>query len=388
MSPRFRALLLVVLILLTACAPPTPTAVPTATPRPTAIPPTPVPPTPTPSPTATPVPPPAYPLAEPGPYAVGLRNYLFRDPARKNKVVTIALYYPALPSVAAAPGKVVQDAPPDLSGAPYPVVLGAAKGGGYFGIHLASYGIAFAGIDPQDVTPAWGAWLLQYPRDHLFALNQIAAGALEGLTGLLDPTNAGVEGYSFDSNSALQLSGARIDPEFYLKQCGEVATKEPELSNTWVTWWGICQPAEAWSDFVVLAGPAITESSDGLWLPLTDARIRAVMPMAPDFSWLFGPRGLAAVDRPVLLLANSQDVDAPYRFAVETWRDLPKEHGAMITFVGKGHMLIDDPVDLSHIRHLMVAFFGYHLLGRQEYAPLFSEEFVRQHPELAWGAVE
>ena len=372
--------LLVLLDLLAACAAPAPMPTPTPLPLPTATP-TAVPPTPTPTPAPLP-----YSLAEPGPYPVGLRNYLLRDPARKNKVVTIALYYPALAPAGATPGKVLPDAKPDLSGAPYPVLLAAAKEAGFFGIHLASYGMAFVGIDPQDNSPALGPWLIEYSRDHLFALDRIAAGDLAGTAGLLDPNKAGVLGYSFDSTPPLQLSGARMDPAFFLSRCAEVAEKDPDLYRTWVVPWGICVLAERWADWVALAGPAITESSDGLWQPLADPRIRAVMPMAPDIYWLFGPDGLAAVDRPMLLLANSDDVDSPYHFAVDIADAVPPQFGVMITFVGKGHNLILDEQDLGHIRHLMVAFFGYHLLGRQDYAPLFSEEFVKQHPELAWGA--
>lgn len=55
-----------------------------------------------------------------------------------------------------------------------------------------------------------------------------------------------------------------------------------------------------WEEFSALAGPDITVSTDGLWQPMTDDRILAVMPMAPEGAWLFGARGLATVDRPTL----------------------------------------------------------------------------------------
>lgn len=392
---------LVLLALLAACAAPTPTPTPTPTPAPTATPlPTAVPPTPTPVPTATPVAPPPYSLAEPGPYPVGLRTYLFRDPARNNKVVAIAIYYPALPSGGAAPGQFSRDAAPDLSGAPYPVLLAAAKEAEYFGIHLASYGLAFAGLDPQDNTPEFGPWLLNYPRDVIFALNQIAAGQLERLSGLLDPDHAGVFGYSFDSYSTLQMSGARIDPTYWQAGCATDAAVEGVLSVGWINAWGMCKPWVKWDEFLALAGESITRSDDDLWQPLAappcedravppcedraDPRVRAVMPMGNDALLLFGPRGLAAIDRPTLVLESSRDEGYP--IAAKMFEFMPQQWAAMITNIGHDHMILLDPVGLGHIRHLMVAFFGYHLLGRQEYAPLFSEEFVKQHPELAWGA--
>ena len=35
--------------------------------------------------------------------------------------------------------------------------------------------------------------------------------------------------------------------------------------------------------------------------------------------------------------------------------------------------------------HFAVAFFGYHLQGREDLGFYFSEEFVGQHDNLAWG---
>jgi hypothetical protein len=35
--------------------------------------------------------------------------------------------------------------------------------------------------------------------------------------------------------------------------------------------------------------------------------------------------------------------------------------------------------------HFAVAFFGYHLQGRQDLAGYFSEDFVAQHDDLVWG---
>jgi predicted dienelactone hydrolase len=313
---------------------------------------------------------------------------MFRDAARNNKVVAIALYYPAVAAESAGDGKVIQNAAPDVSGAPYPVVLAAGKEATYFGVHLASYGVVFAGLEPQDNSPSWWLWLIDYPRDVIFALDQMAAGQLDGFAGILDPEHAGVLGYSFDSNPPLQMSGARMDPAFYLAQCAATASGQSTLWASWVAAWGICARADKWDEFAAVAGASITRSGDGLWQPLADPRVRAVMPMAPDFYWLFGERGLAAVDRPMLILANSDDVDSPYSLAVETLQHLPEQYGAMITFVGKDHGIIFDPADGDRMRHFVTAFFGYHLLGCGEYAHYFSSEFVAQQAGLAWGVYQ
>ena len=64
--------------------------------------------------------------------------------------------------------------------------------------------------------------MIDYPLDLVFALNQIAAGPLEGLEGVVDLDHAGAMGYSFDGYTSLALSGARVDPEFLsvnLRRC-------------------------------------------------------------------------------------------------------------------------------------------------------------------------
>jgi hypothetical protein len=40
---------------------------------------------------------------------------------------------------------------------------------------------------------------------------------------------------------------------------------------------------------------------------------------------------------------------------------------------------------MQRMNHLATAFFGYHLQGRQDYANFFSEDFVAQFDDLAWG---
>jgi hypothetical protein len=37
------------------------------------------------------------------------------------------------------------------------------------------------------------------------------------------------------------------------------------------------------------------------------------------------------------------------------------------------------------MRHFATAFFGYYLQGREDYAEYFSEDFVTQFDDLAWG---
>ena len=147
--------------------------------------------------------------------------------------------------------------------------------------------------------------MIDQPLDILIRLDHVAATPPDGLEGVLDTEHAGVIGYSFDGYNALAMSGARIDSAYYLGNC-------PTPDATTAALLGLlsafdCAPASEWDAYVVRAGDAVAPGEDGLWRPMSDERIRAAMPMAGEGWWLFGERGLAAVDRPVSTLAATGD---------------------------------------------------------------------------------
>jgi predicted dienelactone hydrolase len=223
--------------------------------------------------------------------------------------------------------------------------------------------------------------MIDQPLDILFALDQVASNSPQGLEGMIDAEHAGAIGYSFDGYNALALSGARIDPAQYLAQCPNPdATTEAILSSMSAF---SCVPAGAWYEFAAHAGEAITASEDGLWQPMTDERIRAVMPMAGEGWWLFGEKGLAAVDRPMLILVGTQD--ELYAENALIFEHLGTSDKALISFVGPGHMMVFNSKMVARMAHFATAFFGTHLQGREDLAWYFSEDFVAQHDDLAWG---
>ena len=234
---------------------------------------------------------------------------------------------------------------------------------------------------------SWGEWLIDYPRDILFILDQVAAKTIPGLEGVIDAERAGALGYSFDGYDALSLSGARVDPEFYLARCADPARDGPAPENWWVKY--ICAPAKEWDNFTANAGEAITTSEDGLWQPMTDERIRAVMPMAPEGAWLFGQRGLAAVNRPALIIGATNDSLNYYDLeAVFIYEQLGTPDRFLISFIGEGHMMIFNARQSEKMAHFATAFFGTYLQGRGDLKPYFQEAFVAQDDELAWGVYE
>jgi len=323
-------------------------------------------------------------LSEPGPYLVGKRNFDFEDMNRGSRQVGVSIWYPALQPEGSDLTFSIPDAEADYSGGPYPLLICSSKMAGTFVAKLATYGFVVAGIKGLDASDRWGMWLIDYPLDFLFALEQLSSSPLTGLEGILDTERVGTIGFSFDGYNSLAVSGARIDPEFYLAKCAKAKPQMPEPALWWITY--ICEMGGSWDDFVDHAGATIPFSDDGLWQPMTDDRIRAVMPLAPEGAWLFGERGLAAVDRPTLIIGATRDIANYYNLeAVYIFEHLGTPERTMISFIGESHDMIYDKDAIGRMQHFATAFFGYHLQGRQEWAAYFSEEFVSQYDDLAWG---
>ncbi len=325
--------------------------------------------------------PPSFPLSERGPYFTGNRAYTFADDSRNGREIQVTLWYPALKQTDADGRIITRDAVADMSGAPYPLILSSTRMAGTFAPYLISHGFTWASVDGIDTYSQMNEQMIEQPLDILFALDQVASSPPEGLEGMIDAEHAGAIGYSFDGYNALALSGARIDPEFYLAQCAN-----PDATNAVAESSFSCAPAREWDGFTAHAGEAITASEDGLWQPMTDERIRAVVPMAGEGWWLFGERGLATVDRPTLILVATQDGLYPENVVIFEHLGTPDK--ALISFVGRDHSMAYEPKMVARMAHFAVAFFGYHLQGRQDLAQYFSEDFVAQHDDLAWGAYQ
>jgi len=317
-------------------------------------------------------------LAEPGPYLVGKRTFMVEDASRANRPVSIVVYYPALQPTEPSSNLAYTDAEPDLSGAPYPLIVSSRKMAGTMVLNLVPHGFVWAAVDK-----IYDEQLYQQPLDILFTLEQVASNPPAELEGMIDAEHAGAIGYSFDGYNTLAMSGARLDPEFYLSQCPNFQANPRQF---WGTSENYCGPANDWEAFSAGAGPALTQSQDGMWQPMTDPRIRAVMPMAGEGWLLFGERGLAAVDRPTLIIAGTKDVLYPENALI--FKHLGTPDKMMISFVGETHDMIFTSDQISRMAHFAVAFFGYYLQGRDDLAWYFSEEFVSQHPDLAWGVYE
>jgi hypothetical protein len=57
----------------------------------------------------------------------------------------------------------------------------------------------------------------------------------------------------------------------------------------------------------------------------------------------------------------------------------------MISFVGHGHMMVTQPQPAKQIKHFVTRLFGYYLRDQEQYFDIFSEDFLDQFDDLAWG---
>ena len=330
----------------------------------------------------------SFPLSERGPYFTGQRTYTLIDESRDDREINLKVWYPAIKQTDDKGNTISQDAIPDMTGAPYRLILTGLNSGNYiFKSHLASHGFVMVIVQHPDSYDFWDFQVVDHPKDFLFALDQIGLKKLGGLDGVIDSNHAGVTGYSGDGFISLALSGVRIDPEYYLSHCEKAPTMEPAFSEWYIRF--SCNLAYKWDDFISYLGDDIPSSEDGLWKPFTDARIRAVMPMAPDGAWLFGDRGLAAENRPIFIIAPTNDEFTPY--LIETkyiYEHLGSQERFMVSLVGKSHMLGFNAEQAIWMKHFATAYFGYYLQGREDYAYYFSEDFVSQVEGFAWGIYE
>ncbi len=189
------------------------------------------------------------------------------------------------------------------------------------------------------------------------------------------------------ATTPLALGGARVDPEYYRSRCANAETIDPPSKSGISNITALRRMTGKHSS--LRPATCASGSQDRLWKPMTDERIRAVMPMAPEGAMLFGERGLAAVDRPMLLVGATEDnrpMGCPYDLeAVYIYNHVKAPDRGLISFIGQGHMMIWDEVPKARMKHFAAAFFGYHLQGRNDYADYFSQEFVSQYSDLAWG---
>lgn len=316
-------------------------------------------------------------FTEPGAFGIGKRTYTFTDQARADREVSVSVLYPALGDGDA----VVEDAQPDPSSGPYPVVMGSKGMANLIGTHLASHGfVVIGGVGQSTWSRHPDGRMVDYPVDLMAALDGIEnLDSRDPIAGLADTSRTGAIDYSFGSWTALMLAGARVSPSHYEATC---ASPPAEWTEFWFGY--VCGTPDGWQEMNAHGIGAGVATTDGLWLPIGDDRIRAVMPMGPEGYDLLGPDGMAGIEIPVLYVAAEDDAMNPYDLAaVPLFEATTTAPASMITLTGTGHSMIFDPDAQTQFKRFSLAFFGYHLAGITEYGSALTKEFVEhQAPYL------
>jgi predicted dienelactone hydrolase len=332
----------------------------------------------------TPSDPNPFPLSEPGPYLAGYREVTAVDESRGGREITFSIWYPLQEESELSGEEKSSIHEPD---ARYPIIMtGRNSGTRLYKSHLASYGFVMVIVRSPGFSyeAPWNNSVIDGPLDFMFVLDVLSSNPPDGLEGILDTDRVGVAGYSSDGLFSLALGGARISPEYYFSQCSQAATLDPPLSSDLVEYF--CLLSGRWDEFSSQVDPEISKISEGLWQPTTDSRILAIMPMAPDSAWLYGAEGLATITIPSLVIAGTADDLASYKMSsCYIYEHLVNSDRNLISFIGKGHMMVENKEVGMRIKHFTVAFFGHYLQGRDDYAYFFSEDYVKQFEDLAWG---
>jgi predicted dienelactone hydrolase len=316
----------------------------------------------------------APPYAVHGPFAVGTRQFIIDSDA--DSLLPLWAWYPAMnpdgqpesviytaqvkwepaPDFATEfYGHALQDALPDTSGGPYPLLVfspGYGTNSSFYSNmleHLASYGFVVLSPDHRE-----GVYLtsdnpmsdmpmssIGRPRDIHRVLDYAESLTTAGaeLESMIDMEKVAVAGHSSGGYAALAAAGARFDISAFNQRC-EIARADGD-PNGW-----LCDPLEPFeADMATLAG--FDAMPDGLWPSWGDSRVDAIITMAGD-SYLFDQAGLAEITMPVLAMGGTADTGTPFEWGVgPTYAYVSSQQKALVTFEDAGHGLFANGCDAA-----------------------------------------
>ena len=311
-----------------------------------------------------------------GPYWVGTRSFVLEGETNPHD---IRIWYPALnPSGATEAltytiswmkylidsssdiaGHALADAGPDVSSAPYPLIVFSHGYGGelifyaWLVEHLASYGFVVIAPDHQennDETPVYLHTTVVRPLAITRTLDYAAAlTAADGeLAGVIDMERVAVAGQSYGGYTALAAGGARYDMAAYKARCDALAPDDPDRS--------MCYIADFQVEMAKMAG--LDSAPQGLWPSVADPRIDAIVTIAGD-SPMFGEQGLAEVTVPVLAIGGTLDTSTLYNWGVRpTYDNVSSTQKILATFVNADHYIASTScADAPSIVDLGIFFF-------------------------------
>lgn len=295
-------------------------------------------------------------FAQTGPYEVGTREITLDDPQRP---LDVTVWYPADPpgdantvqyqySLLSTEGQAYQNAPADMSDAPYPLVVFSHGSGGFryqslwLTEHLASHGFVVMAsdhpgntiLDNSDDGEDAERLVRQYvyrPNDVLRQIDHAETMTNDGpLSGVIDTDNVAVSGHSFGGYTAMAASGARLNFDQLADYCESV---NPNSERDTVCF--LNQFEAAIAEARDLASPP-----DGAWPPTTDPRIKAAVALAPWNGPILDQDTLAARTTPTMIVVGTSDpVTIPERDAYAIYRRMDSAPRHLITLENAAHFV-------------------------------------------------
>lgn len=234
-------------------------------------------------------------------------------------------------------GNALEDAAPDLSGAPYPLVINshaftAQMWQMYLGEHLASYG--FVVIAPEHVHDSWDnpvtdAVIRMFEVDHTID-DAEAMNAPDGLLpGMIDLDKIAVGGHSSGGMTSFGSAGAPILWTGVQDYC-QTAPDDPECTDT----------DAQFRDINQMLGTSA--AADELLPVIVNSRVDAIFPMAGSME-LQGQEGLSAITIPVMTLFGSADPAADWMYPA--YQYVGSTQKSQVVFTAAGHGIFYNQCD-------------------------------------------
>jgi len=277
------------------------------------------------------------------------------------------------------------DAVPDLSEAPYTLIVYSHGGGSVntdlsrVAEQLASQGYVVAAPQHHDTQESYNAHeYVDRPLDIMLVISELAALTDGDLAGMIDTDNVGLMGWSLGAVASFQMLGLQSDPVYFEAWCAE----HPEATLD-------CEGSLLEETATYRAQLGLQTMPDGTWEPFGDSRIHAVLVFAPCFYPLTNEDMLASVTTPVMILHGTVDQGCDYQGnAVRAYNHLGTGDRYLISLVNRDHMIYYS--DQRIPQHFATAFFGWYLKGEETYTSYLTSGGlpIERFPGLVWGLYE
>jgi predicted dienelactone hydrolase len=226
-----------------------------------------------------------------GPHPVGVSRFHVDDP-RTQRPMPVEIWYPAQAGTTEAnllygdvyPGRAARDAPVAALPPSPLVVIGHGLKSSRFDMAwlaeaLASDGLVVAAVDhPGTSADTWDAVEAVKMWHRAAQLSAVIDGTLvhADFAEHIDTERIAAVGHSAGGSAVLLLAGAQIDPQRFAKRYPASAPCPPNAGH--------------------------------------DARVKAVIALAPGTGRVFAPEGVAQMQRPALLVSGTRDTETPDPF--------------------------------------------------------------------------